>query len=141
MAATLTPTLTPTATAIPSQFQRQSLEHCFRAFVWQGKTVASEATTIDAQRPFSWKTTAVEDLFRRYNWAGRDRPLAMAITPDSTHAEIALDISLRLPVTQFFDCFTWAGQPNIAPLPTPAVSDNQGSPKRALNLDNFSKLF
>jgi hypothetical protein len=130
---------------MPKQFQRRSVEDCFTAFIWQGVTSntgvePSQAGRSSSWTSTSWKTTSVEDLLRMYNWAGRDRPAAMAITPDMATAPNALELSLRLPVAHFFDCFTWAGKPNIAPLPTPSSIANT-TEARALNLDNFSKLF
>jgi hypothetical protein len=119
---------------ISKTLQRLSVADCFAGFAWQGnRTVRPDRFIPQAT---SWKTAAVQDFFRQYNWAGHTRSQSMAL-PD----QIVASFSVTMPVQQFFDCFVWAGQANIAPQPIAPLAAPSADRHRDFKLSNFSNLF
>jgi hypothetical protein len=119
---------------ISKTLQRLSVTDCFAGFAWQGnRTVRPDRFIPQAT---SWKTAAVQDFFRQYNWAGHTRSQSTAL-PD----QIVESFSVTMPVQQFFDCFVWAGHANIAPQPIAPLAEPSADGHRDFKLSNFSNLF
>jgi hypothetical protein len=114
--------------------QRLSVADCFAGFAWQGNSAVRPDRFIP--QTASWKTAAVQDFFRQYNWAGHVRSQTPAL-PD----RIDTAFSVRMPVQQFFNCFVWAGQPNVAPQPIAPLAEPSADRPRDFKLSNFSNLF
>jgi hypothetical protein len=112
-------------------WQRQSVADCFAGFTWQG---ASAPLSVESVGQSGWQTTAVQDFFRQYNWAGEVRSAL-----PQTLAEMPQGLAMRLPVKQFFAGFVWAGQPLVAPQPSTPIPAPAGD--RDFKLANFSNLF
>jgi hypothetical protein len=121
-------------TMISKTLQRSSVADCFAGFAWQGNQVVRPDRFIP--QAASWKTAAVQDFFRQYNWAGHIRRQT-ADLPD----QIDTSFSVKLPVQQFFDCFVWAGQAKVAPQPIAPLAEPSGDRPRDFKLANFSNLF
>jgi hypothetical protein len=121
-------------TMISKTLQRSSVADCFAGFAWQGNQVVRPDRFMP--QTDSWKTSAVQDFFRQYNWAGHIRSSATAL-PD----QIVESFSVKMPVKQFFDCFVWAGQAKIAPQPIAPLAEPSADDRRDFKLSNFSNLF
>jgi hypothetical protein len=113
---------------------RSSVADCFAGFAWQGNQVVRPDRFIP--QTDSWKTAAVQDFFRQYNWAGHPRTRSIDL-PEP----VDTSFSVRLPVQQFFDCFVWAGQATVAPQPIAPLATASTDRPHDFKLANFSNLF
>ena len=113
-----------------SSWQRFSVQKFFSQSNWEGGL-----QEVDEERIFqeiSWLCVKIEDFFSQSNWQGE---LLAKVRRSS------LDFSLTLATSDFFQCFTWEGLPEIAALPELKSMPDSDSLDENMTLDDLSDLF
>jgi len=117
-----------------SSWQNFSVQKFFSQDNWDGGQKKKDITNIDdIFQDISWLCLKIEDFFSHSNWQGE--LLAEVRRP-------SLTFSMTLNVSDFFHCFAWSANPEIAALPKlkpPAESDSLAH--QDMTLDDLSELF
>ena len=87
-------------------WQRFSVQEFFGQSNWEGGQQTKDLD--DMFQEISWLCLKIEEFFSQSNWQGE---LLAKVRRSS------LDFSLTLPISDFFQCFVWEGNPEIADLP------------------------
>ncbi len=112
-------------------WQRSSVQKFFSQSNWEGCQQTKDVDEIFQE--ISWLCLKIEDFFRQSNWQGE---LLAKVRRSS------LDFSLTLPTSDFFQCFVWEGNPEIAALPElKSIPDSDSLSDNDLTLDDLSNLF
>jgi hypothetical protein len=140
----------------PSSWMGLSLESFFSHANWEGRPLKQptpqapvqavaalqlemEAMPVDAS---SWLCLTVQAFFDQTNWQGQLQMSARSpqaqIASVEAHAAI-VNLSLTLPVSDFFQHIDWSGKPKIGALPTLQAVPQSDS--RTLMPTNLSYLF
>ena len=112
-----------------SSWQHFSVQKFFSHSNWED---SQQKTDIDGIfQEISWLCLNIEEFFSHSNWQGEI--LAKINRPS---------FSLTLPVSEFFQCFVWEVNPQIAALPElKSIPEPDLPSNNHLKLDNFTDLF
>lgn len=112
-----------------SSWQNFSVQEFFGQSNWEGDHHTKDLDGMFQE--ISWLCLKIEDFFSHSNWQGE---LA---------AKIGLPaFSITLPVNEFFQCFVWEINPQIAALPElESTPESNSSADDNLTLDDLSNLF
>jgi hypothetical protein len=114
-----------------------SVDQFFGEGNWSGlvraiPTAPSEAQSGNLPIAADWQSQPVQAFFDNVNWSGQLRPIY-------DQAEAAPQLSMTMPVAEFFGLIAWDMKPAIAALPvTPAAPV---APSREITLSDLSDLF
>ncbi len=112
-------------------WQRFSVQEYFSQSNWEGGQQKINGDEIFQE--ISWLCLKIEDFFSQSNWQGE---LLAKVRRSS------LDFSLTLPTSDFFQCFVWEGNPEIAALPElKSIPESDSSAENNMTLDDVSDLF
>ncbi len=112
-------------------WQRFSVKEFFSQSNWEGGRQTKDLDEMFQE--ISWLCLKIEDFFRQSNWQGE--LLTKARRP-------SLAFSLTLPVSDFFQCFAWEGNPEIAALPElKSIPESDSLGDNNMTLDDLSDLF
>ncbi|NJM64966.1 MAG: hypothetical protein HC851_04505 [Acaryochloris sp. RU_4_1] len=109
----------------------------FADYNWSGQKPlepsAIESSSLTSETIQDWQRQTVRVFLSQLNWTGHRIAEQQFVT-------LPQDFSPRLSVQDFFQFFTWEGQPNIASLPDitkPSLADFEDD----LSLSDFSNMF
>jgi hypothetical protein len=109
----------------------------FTDYNWSGqkplRPSAIESGSLTSETSQDWQRQTVRVFLSQLNWTGRRVAEQQLVTSPQT-------FSLRLSVKDFFQFFTWEGQPNIASLPDIPKSSPPNF-EDDLSLSDFSNMF
>ena len=106
-----------------------SVQEFFNQSNWEGHQQKIDIE--DIFQEISWLCLKIEEFFSHSNWQGE--LLAKISRPA---------FSLNLPVSEFFQCFDWEVNPEIAALPDlKSIPEPDSLSNNDLNLNDFKNLF
>ncbi|ELS00381.1 hypothetical protein Xen7305DRAFT_00000810 [Xenococcus sp. PCC 7305] len=114
-----------------SSWQRSSVQKFFSQSNWEGGHQTKDVDEIF--QDISWLCLKIEDFFSQSNWQGKlltevRRPF--------------LKFSVKLSVSDFFQCFVWEGNSEIAALPElKSIPEPDSLGDDGMTLDDLSELF
>ena len=113
----------------PFSWQRFSVQKFFSQSNWEGSQQTTDLNEMFQE--ISWLCLKIEEFFSHSNWQGE---LRAKISRPS--------FSLTLPVDEFWQCFAWEVNPEIATLPELQSAPKPDSlPNDHLKLSDLSDLF
>lgn len=118
-----------------SSWKYSTVYEFLESYNWSGRK--QRQTLVSNREPdaevVSWPRQTVQSFLSQYNWTGRPLERQESGTPP-------LEFSTRLGVSDFFQFFTWEGQPHIAAIPDIPKSSSINL-EDDLNLNDFSDMF